>query len=191
MPIDPKAEKPARALLGHAIRGDWNAYATCVEQAGEERFLEALSLCLRVAGYVAIDVSDHQWPSDADLREIAGYAAAAELGLGLTETAVRDYLAHCALGFEPLAHVFPDKEQAATIPVFATAALLVTYRRPGTNWWDYLDQVERALEEAAMLSRNAFPAALLLSRRSHALKNQLPAWITWGHARAAAARCPP
>jgi hypothetical protein len=170
MPIDPNAEKPARALLGQAIRGEWEAYAETVEDAGAERFLEALSLCLRVAGYIAIDISGHRWPSDADLREIAGHAAAAELNLGLTEASVHDYLARCALGFQPLAQVFPDKEQAASIPVFATAALLVSYRAHGTDWWDYLDQIERALEEAAALSQAAFPAALLLSRRSHALR---------------------
>jgi hypothetical protein len=98
--------------------------------------------------------------------------AAADLNFGLTQSAVYGYLAHCALGFEPIAHVFPDQEQAASVPVFATAALLVSYRRHGTDWWDYLEQIERALEEAAALSENAFPAALLLSRRKHALETR-------------------
>jgi hypothetical protein len=171
MPIDSHADKPARALLEHAIRGEWNAYASAVEQAGEEHFLEALSLCLRVSGYIAIDASGHQWPADAGLREIARNTAdsAAQLNLGLTVVAVYEYLAHCALGFEPLAHVFPDPEQAASVPVLATAALLVTYRGEGTDWFDYLDRIELALEEAAALSQAAFPAAMLLSRRSHAL----------------------
>jgi hypothetical protein len=173
MPIDPKVEKPARALLGHAIRGEWDAYATVIEEGGEERFLECLSLCLRVAGYIAIDISGHRWPSDAELREIAQRAAASELELGLTEPAVHDYLARCALGFEPLAEVFPDAQQAGSVPVFTAAALLVSYRRRWTDWWDYLEQIERGLEEAALLSENAFPAALLLSRRKHALE-QLP-----------------
>jgi hypothetical protein len=171
MPIDPDAEKPARALLGHALQGDWDAFANVVVDVGEERFLEALSLCLRVAGYIAIDVSGHQWPTDAELREIARRTAAEETGLGLTEAAVYDYLAHCVLGFEPLARVFPDTDQAASIPVLATAALLAGYRRRGGGWADYLDQIEAGLEEAAMLSQNAFPAALLLSRRSQALKD--------------------
>jgi hypothetical protein len=171
MPIDSRADKPARALLAHAIRGEWNAYASAVEAAREEHFLEALSLCLRVAGYIAIDASGHRWPADADLRDIArnSAAAAAQLDLGLTEVAVYDYLTRCALRFEPLALIFPDPEQAASVPVLATAALLVTYREDGTDWPDYLDQIEHALEEAAALSQAAFPAAMLLSRRSHAL----------------------
>jgi hypothetical protein len=171
MPIDPHADQPARVLLAHAIRGEWDAYARAVQNAGEEHFLEALSLCLRVSGYIAIDARGHQWPADADLREIARdtAAAAAELGLGLTVVAVYEYLAHCALGFQALAHVFPDPEQAASVPVLATAALLVTYRSQDTDWPDYLDRIEHALEEAAALSQAAFPAAMLLSRRSHAL----------------------
>jgi hypothetical protein len=169
MPIDPKVEKPARRLLGHVIRGEWDAYATVIEEGGEELFLECLSLCLRVAGYIAIEACEHRWPSDAELREIA-QRAAAELDLGLTEPAVHDYLARCALGFEPLAEVFPDPQQAGSVPVFTAAALLVSYRRRWTDWWDYLEQIERGLEEAALLSETAFPAALLLSRRKHALE---------------------
>jgi hypothetical protein len=172
MPIDPKIEKPARALLGHALRSEWDEYAGVIEDAGEETFLECLSLYLRVAGYIAIDICGHKWPSDEDLADIAQRMAASDLNFGLPQSAVYGYLAHCALGFEPIVHVFPDQEQAASGPVFATAALLVSYRRHGTDWWDYLEQIERALEEAAALSENAFPAALLLSRRKHALETR-------------------
>lgn len=172
MRIDPKIEKPTRALLGHAIRGEWDEFTGVIEDAGEERFLECLSLCLRIAGYIAIDVCGGTWPSDADLRELGQRMAAVDLDLGLTEADVYNYLARSALGFEPLADVFPDKEQVGGVPVFATAALLVSYRRHGTDWWDYLEQIERALEEAAALSEDAFPAALLLSRRNYALKSR-------------------
>ena len=172
MRIDPNVEKPARALLGHAIRAEWDDYADVAEEIGEERFVECLSLYLRVAGYIAIDACGHNWPSDTELTEIARRIAAADLNLDLTDSAVYGYLAHSALNFEPLAHVFSDPEQASRVPVFATAALLVTYRREGTDWWEYLEQIELGLEEAAHLSENAVPAALLLSRRKHAISNR-------------------
>ena len=73
------------------------------------------------------------------------------------------------LGFEPLIEVFHDREKLATVPVFTTAALLVSYRRHDTDWWDYLDQNENALEAAARLSEDVVPALLLLSRRKRAL----------------------
>jgi hypothetical protein len=172
MGIDPRAGEPARALLGHAICHEWEAYVGVIQDVGEEGFLECLSLYLRAAGYIAIDACGHRWPSDAELREIARRTAASELNLGVTELDVYEYLARCALGFGALAHAFPDPEQAASVPVLATATMLVSYRGPGSEWWDYLEQIELALAEADGLPENAFPAALLLSRRNHALKEQ-------------------
>jgi len=172
MQIDPKVEKPARDLLGHAIRSEWDEFAGVIEDIGEERFLECLSLYLRVAGYIAIDICGHKWPTVADLREIAQRMATVELDFDLTESDVYDYLARAALGFEPLIEVFPDRENLGSIPVFATATLLVSYRRHGTDWWDYLEQIEAALETAAPLPEDVVPALLLLSRRNRALKER-------------------
>jgi hypothetical protein len=76
------------------------------------------------------------------------------------------------LGFEPLIELFPEKEKVAAIPILTTTTLLVSYRTNGKHWWEYLDVIERALEDAAPLSEAAFPAALLLSRRSRALKSR-------------------
>lgn len=57
---------------------------------------------------------------------------------------------------------------AAAVTVFTTAALLVSYRRHGTDWWDYLDTIETALEAAAPLSPDVLPALLFLTRRKRA-----------------------
>jgi hypothetical protein len=169
MAIEPKVEEPSRDLLGHAIRGEWDDFAGVVEDIGEQRLLGCLSLCLRIAGYIAIDISGHAWPTVADVGEIARRTAAADLGFNLDEADVHTYLARAALGFEPLAEVFSDAEKLATVPIFATAALLVSYRPPGTDWWDYLNTIEAALETAALLSEDVEPALLLLSRRKRAL----------------------
>ena len=171
MRIDPKVEDPARDLLGHAIRGEWDDLASVAEDIGEQRLLECLSLCLRIAGYIAVDISGHAWPTEADVRDIARRAAAAGLGFDLTEDDAHAYLARAALGFEPLAEVFPDRQSLVSATVFTTAALLVSYRRRGTDWWDYLNTIETALETAAPLSEDVEPAVLLLSRRKRALGN--------------------
>ena len=169
MAIEPKVEEPTRDLLGHAIRGEWDGFANVAEDIGEQRLLECLSLCLRIAGYIAIDISGHAWPTTAELREIARRMAAADLGFDLSENDAHAYLARAALGFEPLAEVFPDRGKLASVPIFATAALLVSYRRHGTDWWDYLSTVETALETAAPLPDEIEPALILLSRRKRAL----------------------
>jgi hypothetical protein len=165
MAIEPKAEEPTRDLLGHAIRGEWNDFANVAEDIGDRRLLDCLSLCGRIAGYIAIDISGHTWPTVADVREIAQRMAAVNLDFDLTEDDAHAYLARAALGFEPLAEVFPDREKLAIVPIFTTAALLVSYRRHGADWWDYLDAIENALEAAAPLSEDVIPALLLLSRR--------------------------
>jgi hypothetical protein len=159
-----------RKLLGHAIRGEFGEMISRAGSLGEQRFLECLACCLRVAGYIAIDVSGYKWPSDADVREIAQRMARMDSDFELPEADTYEFLARAALGFETLTDVFPDKEKAASVPLLTTASLLVAYRPEGKHWWEYLDVIESALEEADPLSEAAFPAALLLSRRTRALK---------------------
>jgi hypothetical protein len=165
----PKVEEPTRDLLGHAIRGEWQDFANVAEDIGEQRLLECLNLCLRIAGYIAIDVSGHTWPTTADVREIAQRMASVDLDFDLAEEDAHAYLMRAVLGFEPLVEVFTDRERLTAVPIFTTAALLVSYRRHGTDWWDYLDQIESALEKAEPLPEVVVPALLLLSRRKRAL----------------------
>ena len=169
MSIEPRVEEPTRDLLGHAIRGEREGFANVAEDIGDQRLAECLSLCGRISGYIAIDISGHTWPSVADVREIARRMAAADHAFDLTEDDAHAYLARAVLGFEPLIEVFPDRTKLASVPIFTTAALLVSYRRHGTDWWDYLDQIEKALETAAPLPDDVVPALLLLSRRKRAL----------------------
>jgi hypothetical protein len=169
MGIEPKAEEPARALLGHAIRGEWDDFANTAEDIGDQGLLASLSVCLRISGYIVIDISGHTWPTVADVSEIAQRMAAVDLDFDLTEDDAHAYLTRAALGFEPLIEVFPDREKLATVPIFTTAALLVSYRRHDTDWWDYLNTIENALETVAPLSDDVVPALILLSRRKRAL----------------------
>jgi predicted NBD/HSP70 family sugar kinase len=168
MAIEPRVEEPARDLLGRAIRGEWDDFANVAENIAEQRLLECLGLYLQIAGYIAIDISGHAWPTTADVRDIARRAAAAGLGFDLSEDDAHAYLARAALGFEPLAEVFPNRQKLASATIFTTAALLVSYRRHGTDWWDYLNTIETALETAAPLSEDVEPAVVLLSRKKRA-----------------------
>jgi hypothetical protein len=169
--IDPKVEEPTRRLLGHAVRGELDELSGLMSELGPERLLDCLGLCLSLSGYIAIDVCGHKWPPDADLRRLAQLMADIDLDFNLEEPDVYDYLSRLVLGFEPLSDVFPvNKGKGVMVPILTTAALLVSYRTDARHWWEYLDVIERALEEAAPLSEAAFPAALLLSRRNRALK---------------------
>jgi hypothetical protein len=165
MRIDPKIEKPTRDMLGDAIRGEFEEMAQAAQVIGDERFRECLGLCLRAAAYIAIDVCGQRWPSNADLHKIAQNMAGVEMEFDLRESDIYDYLARAALGFEPLIQVFPDPQTAASVPIFATATLLVSYRTHGKDWWDYLETIEEAVEAAAVTDLSVLPALILRSRR--------------------------
>jgi hypothetical protein len=169
MQIDRSVEGPTRDLLDKVIRGDYREIAKALAALGEERSAKCQSLCLRVAGYIVIDACGHKWPTDDELHRIARLMSGTDLGFELSESDAYNFLARAALGFEPLTKVFADKERSDSVPLLTTASLLIAYRHSGQHWWDYLNVIEGALEEAAPLSRAAFPAALLLARRARAL----------------------
>ena len=171
MGIRTEVEKPTRDLLGHTIRGEWSDLVSVIAGIGEERYTECLALCLQVAGYIAIDVVGHEWPTNARLLEIGHLIAGMEdMEYDLQEADVYDLLARCALGFEPLVEVFPDKEKVGHVTISTAASLLVAYRPGGIHWWEYLDLIEQALETAAPLGEAVVPALLLLTRRQRALQ---------------------
>jgi hypothetical protein len=172
MPIDPKIEEPTRDLLGHVIRGEFKENADVIESIGPQRLLQCISLCLRVSGYIVIDICRQARPTYGDLHRIAEIMSGVDLDFDLAESDVYDYLARGVLAFEPLIEVFPDKEKAGTIPFLVTAALLVSYRTDGKHWWEYLNAIETALETAASLPEDVVPALLLLTRRNRALKER-------------------
>ena len=48
--------------------------------------------------------------------------------------------------------------------------MLVAYRRNRPHWWEYLEVIEKALEDVAPLTEAAVPAMIFLARRVRALK---------------------
>lgn len=172
MVIDPEVEESTRTLIGHAIRGELEEFTDSLKGLNPERVIGCLTLCLRVSAYVVIDICGHAWPTDADLREIAQRMAVVDLDFNLEEPDAYAFLRRAALGFEPLSEVFPAKDRAIVVPFLTSAALLASYRTEGRQWWEYLDVIEHALEQAAPLPKEAVPAVLLWSRLNHALETE-------------------
>ena len=82
--VNPKIEDPARTMLGHIIRQEFDELQNEMRQIGEETFLRAMALYVPVAGYIAVDVAG-RWPTDADLREIARHTATSARGFDLSQ----------------------------------------------------------------------------------------------------------
>jgi len=172
--IDPSIEKPTRDLLRHAIRGDLDQMGQQVYAIGDERYLECIALCIAIVGYVAIDVCQ-RWPTDADLREIARHAAETTEEFEIDATAVFDFLSRVVFGSEKLDQVFPDIAVSTTLPILATASILASFRPQqigDKRWWEYLDQIEGATEQAGALDSAVLPA--LMFRVRSAASRQSP-----------------
>jgi len=163
MGIDPKIEQSTRKMLGYAIRNEPEDLAALVRAEANETLLGSIPLCLFASAYIAVDVSN-RWPTDADVREIAKHASESATELDITEQEIYEYLARVALGSEKLDDVF-SMEGLATIPLFATANLLLTFSPGDKHWWEYLDQIWDAAETAERTSLAVLPALMLRARK--------------------------
>jgi hypothetical protein len=167
MGIDQKTEQSTRKMLGLAIRHELTELAALVQaEGGSQALLDSIPLCLYASAYIAVDVSD-RWPIDADLKEIAKDAAESATQLDITEQEIYEYLSRVALGPEKLDDVF-STEGIATVPLFATANLLLTFCPHEKDWWEYLDQIWDAAETADRTSLTALPALMIRARRESA-----------------------
>ena len=167
--IDPKIEKPTRTMLGHAIRHELDELANVIRTLGDETLARGASLCVFVSAYIAVDVSE-RWPTDADLREIAKHAAQSVTRLDITEQEIYEYLSLVALGSEKLDDVF-SAEGIVTVPLYATANLLLKFGPEEKEWWEYLDQIWEAAETAERTSLTVLPALMLRARQQPASQN--------------------
>ena len=164
MAIDRKVEQATRTMLGHAMRHELDALADTIQSLGNETFLATIPLCLVASGYVAIDVSGMRWPGEAVLHKIADNASKSATGLDISDEEIFQYLSRVALGSEKLDDVF-SVEGIATVPLYATADLLLTFCPPDKDWWEYLDQIWDAAETAERTSLSVLPTLMLRARR--------------------------
>lgn len=168
MLVDPKIEEPARTLIGHVIRQEWDELEAEVRRIGDDTYNSALVLCILVAGYVAVDVAGH-WPTDADVRFIAQRTAKSARGFELAEEDVYAFLSQVALDWKPMVDVFPSAEVGLLLPLQVTSTLLLAFLPKDKRWWEYLDVIENSLDASEYTNLALLPA---LSLRASWLKDQ-------------------
>ena len=162
--IDRKIEQATRTMLGHAMRHELDDLAALMRTVGNETLVGSTTLCLFASAYIAIDTCE-RWPTDADIREIAKLAASqSATELDISEQEIYEYLSRIALGSEKLDDVFSD-EGLVTVPVYATANLLLGFRPRDKHWWEYLDQIWDAAETAERTSLTVLPALMLRAHK--------------------------
>jgi hypothetical protein len=164
MPIDPKVEQPTRTMLGHAVRHELDELAEVIAGLGDTRFAASVPLCVFASAYIAVDVSG-RWPTDADTRDIAARAAKSATHLDISEQEIYQYLSRVALGSERLDEVF-SQEGIGTIPLYATANLLLKFGPRDMEWWEYLDQIWDAAGTADRTSLTVLPALMIRAHQA-------------------------
>lgn len=164
--ISTEEEKPFRAALGQAIRGQLDEMHEGLLRLTDEQITACLSLCVLVSGYVAIDVCGRQWPNEKNLRRIAEVAA--ETGgarAGLTAEESYAYLRRVVLLGEPLETALSPVDRAATLSFVITGELLLGFHPADQEWWEYLNKIEEFSEVAFAVDLDLLPALMLRSRR--------------------------
>lgn len=164
-------EKPFRKALDHASKRRISELHGLLGEMTDEQIAGAIGLCGFATAYVAIDVVERRWPTDAGLRRMAENLMKdgnPDERFGVTAENVYLFTSQCALGFKPYADVFADifsnPDELLTAPFFITINVLAAYVPKGQTIWEFLEQIESAYEGAWMLDLNLLPALMVRAR---------------------------
>jgi hypothetical protein len=162
--INAKVEKVLREAVGNTPRVEPDQIgAPLATLTGVER-AEALTLGSIVTCYVMVDACGTQWPDNANARHIAEDLATTSTTakrLRLDAEEIYAYLSRTVLGPEPLDNVIPDRARAERLVIIVAGEALAVYSPEGGSMWEYLDQVESAIEIAMTLDASVLSAAVM------------------------------
>jgi hypothetical protein len=162
--INAKAEKALREALDSVPHVEEDQITTLLAVLDDKERTEALGLAIAITSYVAIDVCDSQWPTQADVRQIAEDLAttgSTAKRLQLDTKEIHAYLSHVVLGPERMEDVIPNEPQFTRLPIIVAQRALAVYHPKGMVIWDYLDRIESAIEIASALDTAVLPAAVM------------------------------
>lgn len=168
MRIDPKVEKPTRRMLEGVIRDDLDVIPRTASEIGDDRLRECIGLCVIISGYVTLDVLGPEWPTDDGLRELAKGVARARIDVELDVSKIHEFLRTSAIGFQSLDHVFTDQQEMTVLPILIAASLLLAFHPRDQEIWEYLNDLEEALEAADSVKPSIYPAMILAAHRREA-----------------------
>jgi hypothetical protein len=162
--INPKVEKAMREAMGHAAHAEADRIEPILGALSEGERTEAVAVSMAVALYVMVDVCETQWPNDASVRRIAkGLATVGTTAerLNLDAEQIYAYLSQAVLRAKPPEEVIADEATASRLAIIVAQRAAVVYAPKGMDTWDYLDQIESAVEAAWALDPSVLPAAVM------------------------------
>jgi hypothetical protein len=144
MKIDMQVEPLVRETLSAAVKHDTDRLDRALDAfTDESQQRTGLELVLAIARLVLHDLYDGRKPTDVEVRPLADFVAEGTNWTGLPAEEIRKFLllllGDTSQNFEHGAVIF--------LAFVVTATMLSARRKPEGQWWfDYLDQVEAALE---------------------------------------------
>lgn len=162
--IEAKPEKALREALTSVARIEEDQIEVPLTTLDDRERTAALALAGIITCYVMIDVCDNKWPNQASVRQIAEDLATTGTTakqLRLDTEGIYAYLSRTVLGSEQLEDVIPDEPQFTRFPVIVAQRALSVYHPKGMEIWDYLDQIESAIEVASALDAAVLPATVM------------------------------
>jgi hypothetical protein len=162
--INGKVERALREALANVPRVAEDVITVPLVALDERERTEALTLAVIIAGYVVVDVCDNKWPNQASVQQIAEDLATTGTTakrLRLDAKQIHAYLSRTVLGPEPMEDVIPDEPHFTRVPVLVAERALAVYHPKGMGMWDYLDQIESAIEVVSAFDATVLPAAVM------------------------------
>jgi hypothetical protein len=162
--INAKVEKALREAIGSVPRVEADQIATPLAVLDDSERAEAIGLAIIITCYVMVDACGSTWPVQSSVRRIAGALATRSTTaerLHLDAEEIYSYLWRTVLGPERLEDVIPDEPTFTRLPVIVAGEALAVYSPKEMGKWDYLDQIESAIEIASALDAAVLPAAVM------------------------------
>jgi len=162
--INAKVEKTLREAIGDVPRVEEDQIGAPLARLNDDERAEALGLAVIITCYVMVDACGSTWPVESSVRRIARALATTSTNaerLSLDPDQIFAYLSRSVLRAQRLEDVIPDEPAFTRLPLIVAGEALAVYAPKGMGKWDYLDQVESAIEVASALPAHVLPAAVM------------------------------
>jgi hypothetical protein len=146
MKIDSKVEPLVREALDAAVKQDIDRLDAALDAfADDTKRRDGLALLFAISRLVLHDLNEGKNPTDEQVSDLADWIAEEEAWAGLPADEIRNFLLWL-LGDDSKT---VNQDMYIVLVFVVTATLLSSRRQPDGQWWfDYLDQIEAALEAA-------------------------------------------
>jgi hypothetical protein len=165
--INAKAETALRKAMAAVAGLEVDQIEPVLGVLDEKDLSDALALAVLITGYVAVDSCGTEWPTQHSIRRIAEDLATTgtvSRELQIDTGNIYQYLSRVVLGSELLEDMLnPEESEFMRFPVIVAQRATSVYCPREIEIWDYVDQIESAIEVAWTLQSTVLTATVLRS----------------------------